>query len=811
MSLLGVKLRRDLRASWPRFGLMVLALAVSLTAFGGMLLAWSSIGGQTSGAYQSTQPASATIVLDDPVDADRLVAIAAAAARRPGVLAATARLQFDTEIKVDGQPRRIPLQVFAATPTDPMRMVRFDLRRPGSWPPARGTIDLRDDALAQLGAAVGDTLTIRTPAGQPVSLRVAGTVYDPSLAPAAQEQKGRGYLNAASLPGTGLNQIKIQIADPGQAVPTRERERAVAVAGAVGSWLGATYGLTVEEIQVPQPYAHPHQWQADVLLLALLAGGAAALLLSTIMVANMLDNLFTQQIPQIGILKAIGARAARIGRLYLLMVLSIAASATVLAVAPATLIGQFLLRSLLAMLGIQPTSLLAPWWAYATMVAVGLALPPLMALIPLVRASRTTVRAAIDHRGMGAASGTAAALVARLGQVRGFDRGVLMALRNTVRRPGRFWLSVGLLASAGAVFVAGMSLTAGTQAIDDQRKQQRYWDVDVQLATPVAQDQANALIAQVPGVRRVQAWNRTQISVAGPGQLPFSRTYPDQGHGSVAVNTVLPGQPQPRLLEGRWLRPGETGAVVLNQIVRDSSVPGLGPGDAVRLYVAGKPTTWRIAGIVEERETHGGGAYATADGLAAATGQPPRVNQFRIVTDRHDEASRTAVAAAIDKALGSARINVALAASISSSEEAASGHLGPVLLVLLAVALPLGLVGGIGLASTMSANVLDRIREFGVMHAIGARPRTVRRIVVAEGVFLALTSCLVAAIPAALLTGVLGAGLGTLFTNAPLPYRISVPAVAIWVALAVLGAALATEAAASRAARLTVREALTYL
>ena len=50
------------------------------------------------------------------------------------------------------------------------------------------------------------------------------------------------------------------------------------------------------------------------------------------------------------------------------------------------------------------------------------------------------------------------------------------------------------------------------------------------------------------------------------------------------------------------------------------------------------------------------------------------------------------------------------------------------------------MVGLIGLASTMSANILDRTREFGVMHAIGARPKTVRRIVVAEGVLLANTT-----------------------------------------------------------------------
>ena len=45
----------------------------------------------------------------------------------------------------------------------------------------------------------------------------------------------------------------------------------------------------------------------------------------------------------------------------------------------------------------------------------------------------------------------------------------------------------------------------------------------------------------------------------------------------------------------------------------------------------------------------------------------------------------------------------------------------------------------------------------------------------------------------------------------PLPYRVSMRAVGIWLVLVILGAVLATEAAATRASRLTVREALAYI
>lgn len=811
--LLTVKLRRDLRASWSRFVLMVIALAVSLTVFGGILAAWAATGRETSGAYLSTEPASATIVLEEGLDAERLAAIAAQARERPGVLEASGRTQFDTDVQVNGQPRELPLQVFAAAPDDPMRMVKFDLRQ--SWPPAAGEIYLGSDgSLSLLGAAVGDTVTIQAPSGEPVSLRVAGTVYDPSLAPSPQEQRGHAYLSTAAL-GTPalLDQLKIQVADSGQTVPSRDRDAVVAVAGDVGEWLRSEHGLTVAEIQVPKPYAHPHQWQSDVLLLSLLAGGAVALLLAGILVATMLNNLFTQQIPQIGIMKAIGARSVRIGRLYLTMTLLVAAVATLLAVGPAILLTQNSVEGLLRMLGIVPASLAPPWWAYVVIVAVGLGLPPLLALLPLVKASRTTVRAAIDHHGGGAKPSRATGVLARLSRLRRLDRGLLMALRNTVRRPARFWLSVGLLASAGTVFVAGMSLRSGTEATDEQKKAQRYWDVEVQLAGPAQQDAVTGATRRLPDVSRVEAWTRAQLGVAGPGQLPFTRTYPDQGHGSVAVNTVPANAtlPPPTLLEGRWLNPAETGAVVLNQATRDKTVPNLGAGDTVQLFIDGQPTTWRIVGIIEEADSAGGGAYTTADGFAAATGRPEQVNRLRVITDNHDEQTRQAVADAVDTALTAAGIDVASAASVSRAEAASAGHLGPVLLVLLGVALPLGVLGAIGLASTMSANILDRTREFGVLHAIGARPATVRRIVIAEGVFLALTSCLVAALPTVGLTAVLGAGLGNLFGNAPLPFRISLLAVGIWTALVVLGATLATDAAATRASRITVREALTYL
>lgn len=226
---------------------------------------------ETSGAYASTEPASATFLLDEAIGADQMAMIAAEVADQPGVLEATGRAQFTSEVEVDGHELEIPLQVFVAAPDDPMRMVTFFLEE-RSWPPSAGEILIGGDSMLLLGVSLGDTITIQAPSGEPMRLRVADSVYDPSLSPAPQEQTGRAYLSAEALTISDgparLDQLKIQVADPGEATPSRDRDAIVAVANDVGAWLESERGLTIREIQIPKPYAHPHQWQADALLLS---------------------------------------------------------------------------------------------------------------------------------------------------------------------------------------------------------------------------------------------------------------------------------------------------------------------------------------------------------------------------------------------------------------------------------------------------------------------------------------------------------------------------------------------------------------
>jgi putative ABC transport system permease protein len=272
----------------------------------------------------------------------------------------------------------------------------------------------------------------------------------------------------------------------------------------------------------------------------------------------------------------------------------------------------------------------------------------------------------------------------------------------------------------------------------------------------------------------------------------------------------------PQIIEGRWLNPDDTDAVVLPASIRQT-MPEVQVGDSVQLSVADSPTThslrsvqaWRVIGIAGGMG--GSCPCVTQQGFERASGRPDQANVVRIITDQHDTAARVATGQAAAQALAAAGIKPleprAIDAVVASTEEHSVILVGVILLI----ASTIGVVGLIGLGATMSTNVIERTREFGVMKAIGASGATIRRLVVFEGVFIAVVSCVVAAVPAVVLTWAIGAGLGSLFLGTSMPFVVSVPGIAIWILVVILGAALATLVPASQASRLTIREALAYL
>lgn len=217
-----------------------------------------------------------------------------------------------------------------------------------------------------------------------------------------------------------------------------------ATASNLAAWL-KTQGRTVDEIRIPPPELHPHQSQMNSILVMLLIFSLMALGLSAILTATMINGLLAQQIRQIGIMKAIGARSSQITSLYLIfLVVVLGLVAVVIGVPLGVAAGRGFAEFAGDLLNFTITSYDIPLWVYIVELPTGI----------LIRCSSHSIRFCARRARRCAKPSTITAPRSRafgsrgldsfLGKLRGIDNTLLLAIRNTFRRRGRLLLTLGL-------------------------------------------------------------------------------------------------------------------------------------------------------------------------------------------------------------------------------------------------------------------------------------------------------------------------------------------------------------------------------
>lgn len=130
--------------------------------------------------------------------------------------------------------------------------------------------------------------------------------------------------------------------------------------------------------------------------------------------------------------------------------------------------------------------------------------------------------------------------------------------------------------------------------------------------------------------------------------------------------------------------------------------------------------------------------------------------------------------------------------------------------MLLALAVIVALVGGIGLMGSLSISVVERTREIGVMRAIGAQSGTMMGMFVMEGVLQGLSSWAIAMPISFILGKPLANALGQTMFEANLDYAYNFGAVIVWLVMILVISILASILPARNATHISVRESLAY-
>jgi putative ABC transport system permease protein len=196
------------------------------------------------------------------VELDRVDdSVVEAVRQQPGI--ADAEASSSVQARVEVSPNEwMPILLFVIKDFDAMRLNTFKPEA-GAWPPPDRTILLEREALKLVKRKIGDMLNIQTPNGTKQTVTISGTVHDPGLAPAWQEQSLYGYITPSTLAWLGegdtLHLLKITVKDqPGDIAAIDSTVSKLAV------WLNGQ-GYKVDEIRIPPPLKHPHQQMTSIL------------------------------------------------------------------------------------------------------------------------------------------------------------------------------------------------------------------------------------------------------------------------------------------------------------------------------------------------------------------------------------------------------------------------------------------------------------------------------------------------------------------------------------------------------------------
>lgn len=786
-----LKVLRDLRAGAARNLLMAAAIAFGVISVGTILGTYGVATREMARNYLGTRPAHATL----KVESELTPAIVDRVRHLDGVADAERHATLLGRMNVRGD--WFPLLLFVVDDFQNLRTNRFT-HLSGAAAPPPGTMLIERTARITMNADTGGRVLLKTPNGVLQPVAVSGLVHDPGLAPARQEQEGYAYITRETLQRlgerSGFDELRVRFAgDTATAAQIEIASRRVA--GVL-----AANGYRVHEVQIPPPRMHPHQGQMRAILRLFLVFSFATLVLSAILVATSLATLMTRQLREIGVMKAIGASSRQIAAMYLAGQAITAGAATLIGVPLSKYTAAIMIGRIAGLLNLEIVDPSIPLSVPVTQAISGIVIPIAAALVPVWRGSLVTIREALTSYGV-SGSTTGRGVLCRLP----------LAMRNVFRQRARLAMSLALLAAGGTLFMTALNVSKAWDVNLQKIARFRHYDVELRLSRAVSSAEVTRRVAAVPGAVRAEAWQQSPVSYTS--RLPYDvvHVYPDKGHGSFVIlgvprDTKMVSFP---LLAGRWLDAARENEIVLNHTAR-AQAPRLRIGDLVALNVEGRPARWRLTGFVEDLGSTGATAYVSADALTSVLGRDRgTTNMIRVALGDRDLAAVQKKSSEIEAALG-ADAPVSISLPMSLIRNAVAEHMGVLVSSLLALSLLMAVVGGFGLAATMSMNVMERIRELGVMRAIGAAPRRIMGLLMAEGLAIASLSLAFALAFALALSAFMGTMIGIMAFRTPLPLAVSGAGVAFWLLILIGGAALATAAPAYRASRLTVREALDY-
>jgi putative ABC transport system permease protein len=524
----------------------------------------------------------------------------------------------------------------------------------------------------------------------------------------------------------------------------------------------------------------------EVLTGVLIAFSVFALAATAAIVANLVTGIVISAYREIGIMKAVGFTPMQVVGVFELQVLVPAAAACIVGIPAGTILGQPLVASSSAALGLAYQASFSP--AVDLLAFAGaLLIVAIAALIPAVRAG--LLKPAVVIANATAPRGHSGRWLRRLASRAPLPRPMVLGLGDAAARPVRAILTlIAVFLGVATIYVA-LGETGSFYGIYKYEGHIGKVDVAISKSPALADADATQLISSQPETQRVVAQAITSITVPGIADPAYSVVLRGD---SAALGYLVTG--------GRWINgPGEV--VAPAGLLHDAH---LKVGDTFTGTFRGAALNLRVVGVLYDFISGPGGHELVLDWSTITPAAPDLSPSSYLVTLKPGSNVEAYV-----KRLSAAQPDLL---DVHANGTGDTAFLASIAGVLFAIAAVIVLIAVAGIFNTIMLSTRERVRDTATLKALGMSPRQVIVMVAASAGFLALAGA-VLAVPAGVwlsrtLFDLIISGVGGIVTP-PSAYSVFEPGQLILIPLGGVIVAIAAAMVPARwAARTNVVEVL---
>lgn len=771
---------RDIWRSKRRSLLVVLAIAASNFTLGVIFYTYDVIDRSLEQNFQRAKPSSVTMAIEQ-FDHPLMTQLQDLSF----VMAVDARRAMNGEIVTTDNEGQAPIKLVLFVVPDINDMQADVLHHgPNTTQLKTGEILLERQAFSLLGAAINDNVHISLQ-GKTYSSKIIASTYDAMMPQAEWENTAYAYINpqTAMLWGlpSGFNQLKLILDN---SIMDQQDRRIKA--DEISRWI-EQQGIPVKSITVFKAGSHPHENITSGMFLIQDAFALLCSFMSGILVFNLISSVLAKHTKQIGVMKCLGASRLNIQSMYFKWVFILAITGIAISTPMAYLLSHVYVDLLAKMLNIDIFSYRMSLTSILVQLLCGLCIPLLAAFMPIYRASRCSITQSLLQQPQKTPSHNPPLILRALSHLHTFTPATHYSLRNVFRHPSRFLLTTLILAMGGALFIATYNIDAAMQRTVNQDIMTKNWDVSLTVKTA---GQWAALS---------QALAKTRPLVSQEGYF----------HGSAKLNEIpqrveyIAVQPKGKMLNleilaGRWLnqKPKEVQEVVINQTLQQ--ILKLNLGDNITTKVLNIETVGVLVGVVK--------TLSPPRMYTQLTSNIQRNSLF--LTDTN--ASPYSLKREVQQLTNTQHITLSYLTMAQSESKIIADHFEIIFNLTMLLAFIVIFIAGIGIALTISTNVLERKKEIGVLKAIGAETHFIRNIFMIESTVTGLLAWVMGCLFTIPITALVQYYLGILLIKTPLTLSFNSHAFLLALPLILAAALLASLLPANAASQSSVGELLLF-